>query len=210
MTKWIKRILFATIVMVFALYWTDWWVTYATRSQHSSDITAMPERKVGLVLGTSKFTSNGSRNLYYRYRLEAARELIDLCKVDYLLISGDNATMSYNEPMTMLKDLVAMGIPKDKIFLDYAGFRTLDSVIRALKVFGQQALIVVSQDFQNERAIYIAGSYGMDVYGYDAQDVLREQTSLLTLREKMARVKMLVDLVTQTSPKYLGDPVLIP
>lgn len=199
-----------TALAVLLLYSNDWWVTYSTIKRHTDLISQVPERKVGLVLGTSKYTTEGSRNLYYHYRLLAARQLVDLCKVDYLLISGDNATMSYNEPVTMYKDLVAMGVSKDKIFLDYAGFRTLDSVIRALKVFGQKALIVVSQDFQNERAIFIARRYGMDAYGFDAQDVPSHQLSFISLREKLARFKMRLDLATHASPKYLGEPVPIP
>jgi SanA protein len=37
----------------------------------------------------------------------------------------------------MQNALIKAGIPKSHITLDYAGFRTLDSVVRAKEVFGQ-------------------------------------------------------------------------
>lgn len=121
--------------------------------------------------GWSLYVPGGHANLYYQYRIEAAVRLYQADRIQYILISGDNALKAYNEPAMIQKDLLKRGIPKHHIYLDYAGFDTFDSIVRAREVFGQQQLTVISQRFQNERAIYIGRQLGMEVVGYSAQAV---------------------------------------
>ena len=135
------------------------------------DVRLIPARQVGVLLGTSKYLSGGGLNPYYRYRIEAALSLYRAGKISDLILSGDNAHRSYDEPTTMRADLLAGGVPAAHLYRDYAGFRTLDSVVRAHKVFGQGRFTVISQRFHNERAIYLARAHGLDVIGFDAQDV---------------------------------------
>jgi len=120
-----------------------------------SHVEEIPKNKVGLVLGTSKKLSDGRPNLYYSYRIKATVALFKAKKIEFVLVSGDNATQYYNEPTTIKKDLITEGIPEEKIFLDYAGFRTLDSMVRAKEVFGLKKATVISQKFHNQRAIYL-------------------------------------------------------
>ncbi|NQX85192.1 MAG: YdcF family protein [Flavobacteriaceae bacterium] len=120
---------------------------------HSSEI---PKNKVGLVLGTSKYLKNGDINLFYQYRIDATVNLYKSGKIDIILVSGDNGSKSYDEPSLFKADLIERGIPRPKIHIDYAGFRTLDSMIRAKDIFGQDSITVISQKFHNERAIYLA------------------------------------------------------
>ncbi|MBR9861557.1 vancomycin high temperature exclusion protein [bacterium] len=173
------------------------------------DPNRVPEHKVGLVLGTSKYAMSGNVNLYYKYRIDAVVELYNAGKIKYVLISGDNGTPEYNEPQTIKEDLIRRGIPAEKIFLDYAGFRTLDSVVRAWKIFGQNSFIVISQRFHNERAIYIARSYGIRAIGFNAQGVGRNYGFKTKIRERLARDKMVLDLLFNKQPKFLGEKIEI-
>lgn len=173
------------------------------------DIQNVPYNKVGVLLGTSKYTSRNYRNQYFDNRIKAAVSLFYAGKIDFILISGDNQYAYYNEPQMMLDDLLAQGIPREKIFLDYAGFRTLDSVIRAKKIFGLKSFTVISQRFHNERAIYIAQNNDMKVVGYNAQDVNKKYGFKTNVREKFARVKVVLDILTGKEPKFLGDKILI-
>ena len=100
--------------------------------------------------------------------------------------------------------------PENHIFLDYAGFRTLDSVIRAKAIFGQQSFTVISQQFHNERAITIGNLKGIKVIGYNAKDVKGHSGLKVKIRELLARVKVLIDEITFKQPKFLGEPVKIP
>lgn len=169
-----------------------------------------PKHKVGLLLGTSKYVKNGQINLYYRYRIEAARKLYEEGKIEYILVSGDNGTIQYNEPRTFRKDLVAAGIPEDRIILDFAGFRTLDSIVRAQKVFGQNELIIISQAFHNQRAVYIAQSKGIEAVGFNAQDVTLGYGFKVQFRELLARTMMMFDLyLINRQPKFLGEQIVI-
>lgn len=169
----------------------------------------IPYNKVGLFLGTGKILSNGRINLYYKYRIDAAGELFKAGKIDYILVSGDNSTKDYDEPSTIKEDLIKNGIPANRIFLDYAGFRTLDSVVRCKEIFGQSSITIISQQFHNERAIYIAKRKDIDAVGFNAQDVNVNYGFKTQIREKFARVKMVLDLIFGKKPKFLGEKIKI-
>ena len=166
--------------------------------------------QVGSLLSTSKYLQNGNINLYYQYRLEATVSLYQNGKIDYILISGDNGQKSYNEPETFKDDLIKSGIPADKIYLDYAGFRTLDSIVRAKEIFGQNKITIISQKFHNERAIYISENKDIEAVGFNAKDVTFRYGLKIQIRELLARTKMMIDLyVINEQPKFLGDKIQI-
>jgi SanA protein len=138
---------------------------------------------VALVLGCSPTVGGGYTNPFFATRIQAAAELFRLGKVDYLLVSGDNRRRDYDEPSAMKEALVAAGVPQNRIYCDYAGRRTLDSVVRAGDVFGQGNIIVVSQEFHNQRAIFIAQHRGIDAIGFNAPDVDRYSAQSVFWRE---------------------------
>lgn len=173
------------------------------------DVHAIPVRQVGVLLGTSKYLSGGGLNPYYRYRIEAALSLYRAGKISDLILSGDNAQRSYNEPTTVRADLLSGGIPAAHLYRDYAGFRTLDSVVRANKVFGQGRFTVISQRFHNERAIYLARAHGLDVIDFGAQDVTGTAGAQVQGREWLARVLAPLDVRRGTQPRFLGAPQVI-
>lgn len=155
----------------------------------------IPHNKVGLLLGTAPFTPSGEHNYYFDYRIEAASALFHAGKVEYILISGDSHAPSYNEPSWMRDSLMAHGVPPQRILLDYAGFRTIDSVIRAKDVFGQDSITIISQQFHNERALYLARRCGIHAVAFNAKDVSRRSKWLkIHSREVLARIKMFIDI----------------
>lgn len=174
-----------------------------------SSTSEIPKNKVGLILGTSKRIVGGASNPYYENRILATVTLYNSDKIDFVLVSGDNGSIYYNEPTTMKKDLVAKGIPDDHIFLDYAGFRTLDSMVRAKEVFGLEEVTVISQKFHNERAIYIAEKKGLKAIGFNAADISLESGLRVQLREYFARVKVFLDLALKVQPRFYGDKEII-
>ena len=171
----------------------------------------VPYNKVGLVLGTSPKMPSGKPNFFFTSRIDAAARLYKSGKVSYLLVSGDNGSKQYDEPTAMRDALVAAGVPAKAIYLDYAGFRTLDSVVRADEIFGQSSITIVSHRFHNERAIYIAEHHGMKAVGFCAKDARLTKRSLMTtlVRESASRVKMFLDFITGRKPKYLGEKITI-
>ena len=175
-----------------------------------TDTKLIPYNKVGLLLGTSKYINAGYPNYYYTYRIEAATRLLKEGKIKYLVISGDNGRKEYNEPEDMRADLMAAGIDSSVIFLDYAGFRTFDSIVRLKAIFGQDSVTIISQPFHNERAIYLATKEGIHAIGFNAADVGVKSGFLVQLREKLARVKVFVDYFIGQKPKFLGSKVIIP
>lgn len=174
-----------------------------------TEVKAIPKNNVGLLLGTSPKLKNGKNNLYFDYRILATVELYKAGKIKYILVSGDNHKKDYNEPEEMKKALMKKGIPEKMIYLDFAGFRTLDSVVRAKDVFGQYQLTIISQRFHNERAIYLAEKNGINAIGYNAMDVNAHAGIKTQIRELFARVKMFIDLAIDKQPHFLGEKVII-
>jgi len=169
----------------------------------------IPAKKVGLLLGTSKYMKDGRDNLYYKYRITAATELYKANKIEYILVSGDNGTQEYNEPEQMKQDLIKNGIPEEKIFQDYAGFRTWDSIIRAKEVFQENDFTIISQKFHNERALYIAKANQIEAIAYNAKEVTSLANARIQVREKLARVKVVIDTLINKQPKFLGETITI-
>jgi len=170
----------------------------------------VPMNEVGLVLGTSHRARGGGGNPYFNHRIAAASALWHAGRVRYLLLSGDNGTLSYNEPREMRRALIANGVDSTRIVLDFAGFRTLDSVVRAKEVFGQQRFTIISQRFHNERAVYLARHLGIEAVAFNAGEPPPRYGLRVWLRERFARAKVFVDLLFGVSPKFLGERVPLP
>ncbi|MPR36751.1 SanA protein [Cytophagaceae bacterium SJW1-29] len=179
--------------MVFVLL-CNMWVVMTTRSQSYFSVKKLPTNEVGLVLGTSKATSDGKENLFFKYRMEAAARLFNEGKVKYLILSGNNDSKYYNEPLDMQKAIMALGVPRSAMQLDYAGYRTFDSVIRCKGIFNEDNITIVSQDFQNARALYIAKNEGINAVAFAAQDVPAGYSVRTLVREYLARPKAVLDV----------------
>ena len=208
-----RKLLYITLIIVI-LCTTSLIVCNRTIKKHTStqiysEVITIPQNNVGLLIGTSPKLKNGNNNLYFDYRILAAVELYKAGKIKYILISGDNRREDYNEPEEMKKALMQKGVPEKSIYLDYAGFRTLDSVVRAKEVFGQNRLTIISQRFHNERAIYLAEKNGINAIGYNAKDVNAYSGLKTNIRELFARVKMFIDLATDKQPHFLGEKIII-
>lgn len=205
---WAAVLAVAVLAVIFGC---EWWIARAAKGRCHEEAEQVPETPVAVVLGASPKLADGGANLFFLGRLEAAAALFKAGKVKALIVSGDNGTRGYDEPTEMKRVLVQMGVPEARIVCDYAGFRTLDSVVRAKEVFGQTRVVFVSQRFHNERAIYLAGTQGMDAYGFNAADVPVALSIKTFLREKLACVKAVLDVtVLGTRPKVLGEKVVVP
>ena len=153
-------------------------------------------------MGTNPYLKNGQPNKYFLYRIEAAVQLYEAKKIQYILVSGDNHRNDYNEPEEMKKALMERGVPEANIILDYAGFRTLDSVVRAKKVFGKERFLIISQQFHNQRALYLAQHHHIEAVGFNAQDVTAYYGLKTRVREYLARFKLFIDLWFEVTPRF--------
>lgn len=145
--------------------------------------------------------------------------LYDRCKVGVdaykaglsqrMLLSGDHGQQDYNEVQSMLNTCVELGVPKESIFLDHAGFSTYDTLVRAKEVFGAEKVLIVTQEFHQFRALYIAQSLGLEAYGFssDLREYGPRTRFMSTVREMPARIKSIFSVSMKVKPKYLGDPI---
>lgn len=165
-----------------------------------SDIASIRHNEVGLLLGTTpQARVTRVTNYFFIYRIDAAEHLYKAGKIKKILISGDeNSLDGMNEPECMRDSLVARGVPADDILLDGKGYRTINSVINASKVYGLKDFTIISQKFHNERAIYQAEHLGLDVeniQAYNAKNPNSKRALITYAREYLARVKMFGDLL---------------
>lgn len=196
--------------MIAALFAIDRWISYQTQDQLYFTAEDVEPVNVAVVLGTSKYLGK-VLNEYYLHRINAAITLYQQDKVSNFLLSGDNAHRSYNEPWTMKRDLLRSDVPEEHIYLDYAGFRTLDSVVRAKEIFDTDNFLIISQKFHCERALFIANYHNIEAKCFAVPGPSSHSGFKVRFREVFARVKAVLDLyITQEKPKFLGpkEPIV--
>ena len=171
-----------------------------------------PKRRAAVVMGCAEKLRNGRGNLFFKARIKAAANLWQAGRVEALIVSGDNHVKGYDEPSDMKRALVAAGVPEDRIVCDYAGFRTLDSVVRAKTIFGLDSFLVVSQDFHVRRAVFLGRCRGLDVHGVAAPLPLvgKRIRTRNALREALARTAAVLDILVCRRPRFGGPPVPLP
>jgi SanA protein len=204
-----KPLLMVTIIVLFVTIWTNNEIVKASENYITDDIEKVEANNVGLLLGTSKKVKSGRDNQYFFNRIDATVDLYKKGKIKNVIISGDHGRKDYNEPEDMKSELIKGGIPDSVIYLDYAGFRTLDAVIRAKEIFGQHSFLVISQKFHNERAVFIARKLGINAFGYNAKEVGKLYGFRTKLREFFARDKVFFDLFFGVKAKFLGEKIMI-
>ena len=212
--KWFKRIFMALLIglglLIAVVAACNIWVLSSCSGRLYDNAETVPHKRVAVMLGTNPKTKTGKMNYFYKHRIDAAVKLYQNGKIDRILISGDNSSKTYSEPDAMKADLMAAGIPDSAIYLDFAGFSTYDSMVRAKKVFGLSEFMVVSQDFHNKRAVYIARQNGIDAIGFNVRNtIFRKWRIKMELREIMARVKAVGEVVMNKKPHFLGEPIEI-
>lgn len=201
---------FLILAVAFTVY-ANIKVERAAASRLYTSVDSIPYNKVGILLGTNPLNKWGRPNSYFTNRIKTASELYHAGKVDFIITSGDNHTKDYDEPTAMRDSLMAHGVPEDRIILDFAGFRTLDSVVRAKEVFGCDSLTIISQADHNARALYLSEANGIEAVAVSAP--LRAGKwvrTRLAFREWLARDKMMLDIMFGKKPHFLGEKIDIP
>ena len=200
--------LLSVAVFIVSVYFS---ISFYSQKYIYNNSQDLPVKKVGIVLGTSPWSADGSSNVFFEERMNAALKLYQEKKIEYIIVSGDNRTERYNEPRMMKKVLISLGVPGEKIIEDFAGLRTLDSVLRGFLVFGQKDVIIISQKFHNERAIFLARSNGISAVAFNADSGRVSSLSLFKnlVRETGARMVAVYDVLVKATPKFLGDTVSI-
>lgn len=191
------------LVLVFSIL-SNLWVIFATHHSIKSEVEEISDNSVGLVLGTSKKLVGGQANPYFDNRIMAAASLYKSGKVKHLILSGDNRTRYYNEPLDMKKALIKLGVPEEAITLDYAGLRTLDSVLRCKEIFGQSRIVIVTQRFHSYRALFISQFYQIEAQAFTAENLPIHKAFNVMFREYLARPKAVLDLYVMNL-----DPVVL-
>lgn len=205
----LSLVAFLLLVIILTIY-ANVKVEKAAAGKIYTSVDSVPHNKVALLLGTNPLNKWGRPNSYFTNRIKTASELYHSGKVDYIIASGDNHTKEYDEPTAMRDSLIAHGVPEDRIILDFAGFRTLDSVVRSKEVFGCDSLTIISQADHNARALYLAEANEIEAVAISAPlRAGRWVRTRLALREWLARDKMMLDIWFGKQPHFLGEKIVI-
>ena len=204
--KVLKRLVIIFLLVMAFIVGSNVWIIESTKDSIFSDVNQVPYNSVALVLGTSSKLTDGSPNPFFENRIRTAALLYHQRKVSHFILSGDNRTQYYNEPFAMKRALMKLGVPDSVITLDYAGLRTLDSVVRSKEIFGQNKLTIITQSFHCYRALFISSYYDINAIAIITNELPREDAPIIYLREYLARTKAVLDLyILKTAPRHLGD-----
>lgn len=202
----LRQVFYLFIVAIFFVLLTNIWIVESTSDRVFSNYDSLTNRQVALVLGTSHLLTSGAPNPYFSGRMESAALLYHQGKIKHFIVSGDNRTRYYNEPVEMMKALTRLGVPASAITLDYAGLRTLDSIVRSKEIFGQNEITIVTQTFHSYRALFISQYFGIDAIAYVPEEMDEADTEIVRFREYLARTKAVLDLyILKTAPRHLGQ-----
>jgi SanA protein len=207
--KWLIRCALLGIGILLAAFIAHRVIAKSVEKQLFTDVNKVPYCKTALLLGTNPKTRGEKINLFFQFRMEAIAALYKAEKIKYVIVSGDNSRSKYNETDEMRAYLVGLGIPDSVIYGDFAGFRTLDSVVRCKEIFGQDSIMIVSQQFHNERAVYLANKFNMTAIGFNAKAPTTRYSIKTHIREYFARLKVFMDLLFKVQPKFLGEKIKI-
>jgi SanA protein len=205
----LKALLFFLIAVLLIILTSNLIIIFSSQKALSDNLDDLEPHNVAVVLGTSRFLRSGVANPWFSNRIAAAALLYHSGKVNYLILSGDNRTIHYNEPEQMRRELRKHDVPDSVMYLDYAGLRTLDSMVRSREIFGQDSIIIVSQRFHNQRAVFLARAHNINAVGFNAKSPEEHNTTQVMFREVFARVKVFIDLVTKKQPRHLGERIHI-
>ena len=169
------------------------WVYALTNGRTYTRISKIPPRETALVLGTSPKMKSGVSNPYFTSRMDATALLYHHGKIKKIIVSGEKS-LGYDEPFAMKNYLVYQeGVPESIIVEDPKGFKTQSSISNCKNIYQQNDVIIVSQGFHNLRALFYARNNDMNALGFDAQDVLSNQSYYRNQsREFLARVVAVV------------------
>lgn len=205
-----KIIIFSVVVLAIAIAIValcEILVAHNASGKTYNDVNIVPHRKVGLLLGTAPISRwDGRKNQYFDNRIIAGAELYKAGKVDWLVVSGGDyrSTNGYDEPATMCDSLMRQGVDSARIILDYDGTRTLNSIAKIRDVYCQDSIIIISQEYHNERALYQAKHLGIDAIGFNAKTPARRASWLRNRgREVLARVKLFIDIARGLHPDIM-------
>lgn len=205
MGKLVRLFFYLFIVFCVLFLFTNVWIVRSTRDKVYNNVSLIPSGRMALVLGTSHKTIRGNPNPFFEKRMETALTLYRHGKVSHFILSGDNSSRYYNEPKEMKKALIKLGVPEHAITLDYAGLRTLDSIVRSKEIFGQKSITIITQPFHSYRALFISDFYDIDAVAMVAAEPDFGETPGVRVREYFARAKAVLDLyVLRTGPRFLG------
>ena len=204
---WLKVFALMVVLAIVFVAYCNWRILRYADTRTYENVQDVPHRHAAVLLGTRPTMESGRPNKYFVYRIDACVALYKAKKVDRIIVSGDNGRKEYNEPEAMQQALMERGVPASVIFLDYAGFRTLDSVVRAKEIFGQDSYVIVSQKFHNARAIFIAQKKGIDAIGFNARDAKIRYGFKTQVREVFARCKVFLDWMFGKQPHFLGESI---
>ncbi len=210
--RWVRFLVAGGITVAALVAGTNYWVISQSRERIISDPERLPREDVGLVLGTSPIRRSGQPNPFFEGRMNAAAQLYRMGKVRHLLLSGDNGKREYDEPSAMRDALLKRGIPASAMTLDYAGFRTLDSIVRAKAIFGVSRTIIITDDFHESRSLFLAQAYGIDAVGFSSERVPLGDSKKTRVRELASRFVACLDVyLLKTKPRYFGkqEPIVI-
>lgn len=156
---------------------------------------SLPNLKYGVVLGTNKYLLKGGLNEYFQDRVIESGKLYNSGRIEKIIVSGHVDGKYYNEPEQIKKELVKLGISSSDILIDTTGDRTLNT-LENLKSMGiSDSVMIISQKFHNQRAVFLGREMGVEAIGYNVPDQLSKKNYKTYIREVLAKTMAFLEVI---------------
>lgn len=206
--KFLKILLLLSLIGAIIFGGIQIYVNSFAKGRLVSPATA-PSVDAVMILGAYVY-ENGNPSPVLQDRLDYGYQIYQAGKAKKIIVTGDHGTIQYDEVNAMKDYLLKKGVPPQDIFLDHAGFDTYDSMYRARDIFGVKSLIISTQQFHINRALYISQRLGLDSYGYPSDDNILPRIQLQNARESLAKVKAVLETdILRNKPRLLGPKIPI-
>jgi SanA protein len=186
---------FVLVVAVSLIVFSNVYIIKKSTPYLYNDTDHLPKSNFGIVLGTNKYLLEGGINVYFADRVAAAGKLYHAGSIKKIVVSGHVEGRYYNEPEQIKAALVKLGVDTPDIVIDTTGDRTLKTV-KNLKLMGiNDSVVIISQKFHNQRAVFLAREMGVESTGYNVPDQLSKKNYKTYIREVFAKTMAFLEVV---------------
>ena len=206
MKKIITYLIIITIVILILIITLNIYILLTTKSKIKK-IDEIDYENIDCILILGAGIRNDKPTPMLEDRLLTGIEIYNKNITNKIIVSGDHGRKEYDEVNVMKNYLIANEIPSENIFMDHAGFSTYDSIYRAKEIFQAKKIIIVTQDYHQYRALYIAKKLGIEAYGVSSNKREYQFQIKRDIREYIARIKDFIMCIFKPEPKYLGEQI---
>lgn len=203
----LKTIILFVIVSLLAIFSIGLYIYYSSRNMIKDNVQELKDKNYDaiIVLGLEEHEKGSNRLL--DERLKTAVELYNNGAAKNIIMSIGHDAETDDEINYMVEYAVNLGVPSEKIYIDNHGISAYDSIYRAKEIFQVEKIILVNQEYNLYRNLYISKKFGFDAIGVKSNYTKGTyDEELKTIFQEVFNMnKDFFKCIVKSSPSHLGE-----